>query len=61
MKCNSCKYLIKKDDISLLSQLMGYTAECSKSGVVFTIEHLSEPPEWCPLVNKDYSKIKEKP
>jgi len=45
-----------------MSQLMGYTAECSKTGILFDIEKISEEPDWCPLkkTNK-LSKIVEKP
>ncbi len=62
MKCINCKSLIKKEDISLMSQLIGYTAECSKTGILFNIEKISEEPDWCPLLkSKKQSGITDKP
>lgn len=49
MKCKDCKYLTRVDHISLISQMMGYTAECSKTGILFHLEISSECPQWCPL------------
>ena len=52
LKCKTCEHFISKDKISLISQMMGYTAECSKTGTLFKIEKCIEEPPWCPL-NRD--------
>ena len=53
LKCKTCKYLLSADDISMISRMMGYTAECTKAGGLFNLEKLGTEPIWCPLVNKD--------
>lgn len=58
LKCKTCKYLLSGDDISMISRMMGYTAECTKTGVLFNLEKTGTEPIWCPLINKD--KLKEK-
>jgi|GEM_PF-1068377 len=49
MKCSDCPYLVKRENISLMSRMMGYTAECSKTGILFNLEDTSETAYWCPL------------
>ncbi|MCX7842081.1 MAG: hypothetical protein N2489_03295 [Clostridia bacterium] len=49
MQCKDCKYVAKKEILSLLSQMMGYTAECTKTGTMFNLEQTSDQPLWCPL------------
>jgi len=56
MKCKDCPYLVKRENISLLSQLMGYTSECSKKGILFCLEDCNETPRWCPLNEADIDK-----
>jgi hypothetical protein len=40
---------MSKEKISLISQMIGYTAECSKTGTLFKMEKYSGTPPWCPL------------
>jgi len=59
MKCYTCKYFIKRENISLMSQMMGFTAECSKTGTLFNPEKLTTEPSWCPLKKHKKEIIKE--
>lgn len=58
MKCKSCRYLMIRDTISLMSQMMGYTAECSKTGILFNLDRINDQPLWCPL--REDNKLEEK-
>ena len=49
MKCKDCKHLIKSEGISLMSKLIGYTGQCSRTGILFKLEATEEAPLWCPL------------
>ncbi len=53
LKCITCKYFVKAESISMISRMMGYTAECSKVGTLFNIESLQVEPLWCPLRKKN--------
>jgi predicted Zn-ribbon and HTH transcriptional regulator len=59
MKCKDCKHLVTGEDISRMSRIMGYTAECSLCGILFKIEKADMQPSWCPLREKSgiYEKI----
>jgi hypothetical protein len=35
MNCVGCKYFLDKQQISLLSQMMGYICECGKIGTMY--------------------------
>jgi hypothetical protein len=59
MKCLTCKYLVKRDNISLMSQMMGFTAECSKTGTLFNLEKCTTEPLWCPLAKHKKSRMIE--
>ena len=58
MECKDCAYLIKTERISLISQIMGYTAECSKTGILFHLDSSMACPLWCPL-SEDGEKKKK--
>lgn len=50
MKCRECPYLVERENLSLMSRMMGYTSECSQTGVLFNVADYSESsPSWCPL------------
>jgi len=55
MKCKDCVFLVKRENISLMSQMMGYTAECSKTGILFNFERHVEEPLWCPLKENNWA------
>ncbi|MCX7841825.1 MAG: hypothetical protein N2489_01960 [Clostridia bacterium] len=54
MKCINCPYLVKRENISRISRIMGYTAECSQTGILFILEDYNEAPAWCPLNGSPY-------
>lgn len=56
MECKDCVYLIRAEHISLISQIMGYTAECSKTGILFHLDSSMERPLWCPLSEEGEKK-----
>lgn len=49
LKCKTCEYLISREDISLMSQMMGYTGECSITGILFNLDTTGGQPIWCPI------------
>lgn len=49
MECRNCSYLVKWEDMSLITRMMGYSAECSRTGVLFNLEDISATPDWCPF------------
>jgi hypothetical protein len=49
MKCIECSYFVQGEEISMMSRMMGYTAECSWTGTLFRLEDIHEAPHWCPL------------
>jgi hypothetical protein len=53
MNCKRCEFLSEWQDISLLSRMMGYTAECRKNGVLFNIDDIEKIPPWCPLNDRE--------
>lgn len=53
MKCIECPYCLQAEDISMMSRMMGYTAECSLTGTLFTLEDYCDAPLWCPLRKQD--------
>lgn len=53
MKCTECEYLVQREDISMMSRMMGYTAECSRTGILFKMESGDMHPLWCPLRQED--------
>lgn len=57
-KCRECEFLIEREKISHLSRMIGYTAECAKNGVFFTLEDIELAPLWCPF--KEHDKMKDK-
>jgi len=58
LKCKQCKFLVERENISLMSQMMGYTAECSQTGVLFSLEECNGWPLWCPL--RENNNIEER-
>jgi hypothetical protein len=52
VKCKECKHLIKSEHISQMSKMIGYTSECSKTGILLKIDITHESPEWCPIKDK---------
>ncbi len=52
MKCKKCPYLKQGENLSHVSRLIGYTAKCSLSGILFVIEDMVTTPDWCPLENE---------
>lgn len=58
MKCSECQYCVKRDDISLMSRMMGYTAECARTGTLLTLEDYCEAPQWCPLREAENERLK---
>lgn len=55
-RCKKCEYLLRGEEISLVSRMAGYSVECSKTGTLFNLESIETEPLWCPLISDSKRK-----